>query len=44
MWSSFAAVIKGPILNKVKSRPLDYCERIACHGNYDITHGPFLVS
>lgn len=23
---------------------MDYCGRIACHGNYDITHGPFLVS
>lgn len=23
---------------------MDYCGRIACDGNYDITHGPFLVS
>ncbi|EGS7301218.1 hypothetical protein I4T76_003826 [Salmonella enterica] len=23
---------------------MDYCGGIACHGNYDITHGPFLVS
>nr|WP_072158438.1 antiterminator Q family protein [Salmonella enterica] len=72
MWSSFAAGIKGPIPNKVKSRPqcsdegsmvvcaciarlnknntgmneflMDYCGRIACDGNYDITHGPFMVS